>query len=533
MKITWQVNELRGETEFVPGRNTVSIDLPPGTVITRIKAELPIPPAPKMFFNGYQTWTHSPEFTPSDRIRGLHGFPKFGSRTLGLDHFADYHFYHYPHRRGILHGYSYCYFRKGSSYTLIASLNERPGYTQLTYNADQQILQFDRDCLGVCVSESNFSAFDLFYAEGSESEVFDGWFDQLGIHNKAAKIKGYSSWYNRYQNITEQKILNDLDGAAKLFDKGDLFQIDDGWETFVGDWEDVNRRKFPGGLKPIVQKIHDKGFKAGLWLAPFVCEKKSRIFREHPDWLLRYKNRLWKNGPNWGGSFSLDIDNPEVTSWLRRVFEQIFDELNFDLVKLDFLYAAAPLHTGDHGNDNDGPYTESRAARMTRALEFLRSCCGEKLILGCGVPVMPAFGLVDYCRVGSDMSLDWDDKFFMRILHRERVSTRQSINNTVFRRQLDGRAFGNDPDVFFLRDSNLGLSKKEKNYLAAVNALLGSVWLTSDDLDQYDDQKYTLYKQMSKLREAENVSIDPDTLTLRFRLDGSEHTISYPHRIIS
>ena len=54
----------------------------------------------------------------------------------------------------------------------------------------------------------------------------------------------------------------------------------------------------------------------------------------------------------------------------------------------------------------------------------------------------------DYCRVSCDVGLDWDDVWYMRLFHRERVSTKQAINNTVFRRQLNGRAYGSDPDVF-------------------------------------------------------------------------------------
>lgn len=531
MELKWQVNEHKGSQEFFPGKNVLRVKLDPGEITLQVKASIRVSPAPKMFFNGFQSWTYSPEFTSKNKIRGTHGIPGWLSKMLALDHFADYHFIHYPHRKGILHGVSYCYFRDNDLYTLIASLNERPGYTIFTYDCEKGILEIERDCRGVSIQNENFTAFELFYAQGSEAEVFNSWFDCMCVHNEVPRIKGYSSWYNCYQNISEQKIFDDLEGAAKLFDSGDLFQIDDGWETFVGDWENVNIRKFPNGLGPVVQKIHDSGFKAGLWLAPFVCEKKSRLFREHPDWLLRYKNGFWKNGPNWGGSYSLDIDNNEFISWLQRVFEQVFESWNFDLVKLDFLYAAAPLHTGDQGRKEDGPFTESRAERMTRALEFLRKCCGDKLILGCGVPLMPAFGLVDYCRVGSDMSLDWDDKIFMRSLHRERVSTRQSINNTIFRRQLNGRAFGNDPDVFFLRDRNLRMSDKEKNYLAAVNAMLGSVWLTSDDLNRYDENRISLYRQIAKLRDAEDIRIDPDDLTIRFRLAGKEHKIDYPHRI--
>ena len=81
---------------------------------------------------------------------------------------------------------------------------------------------------------------------------------------------------------------------------------------------------------------------------------------------------------------------------------------------------------------------------------------------------MPAFGLVDYCRVSCDVSLDWDDVWYMRLFHRERVSTKQAIKNTLFRRQLNGRAYGSDPDVFFLREENCKLTAEQKRTLATV-----------------------------------------------------------------
>ncbi|MBO7354888.1 MAG: alpha-galactosidase, partial [Lachnospiraceae bacterium] len=190
-----------------------------------------------------------------------------------------------------------------------------------------------------------------------------------------------------------------------------------------------------------------------------------------------------------------------------------------------------PYATGDHGTGEDGAFKESRAGRMIRALTFLRELCGQKLILGCGTPVMPAFGLVDYCRIGCDVGLDWNDKMYMRIIHRERVSTKQSINNTIFRSGLDRRAHGNDPDVFFLRDNNISLTPAEKNYLATVNALFGSVWLTSDDLNSYDGAKIAQYRALVHMREAAtDVSIDHDTLTVSYTLDGKRHKVEYPHR---
>ena len=187
---------------------------------------------------------------------------------------------------------------------------------------------------------------------------------------------------------------------------------------------------------------------------------------------MKVDGKPWSCGCNWGGFYSLDLDHPGVQDYLRRVFDRVLNEWGYDLVKLDFLYGVAPF-----GNER-----ESRAGRMIRGMEFLRELCGDKLILGCGVPLMPAFGLVDYCRVSCDVSLDWDDTLLKRHIHRERVSTRQAIGNSIFRRQLNGRAFLSDPDVFFLRDENLKLSEAQKKKLYTVNALFGGVLFHSDNM---------------------------------------------------
>ena len=262
----------------------------------------------------------------------------------------------------------------------------------------------------------------------------------------------------------------------------------------------------------MVEEIHASGFQAGLWLAPFVCEKDSALFRQHPDWLLKVDGKPWCCGSNWSSFYALDIDNPAVLDYLRRVFDRVLNDWGFDLVKLDFLYGAAPF-----GNAH-----ESRAARMRRAMELLRSWCGQKAILGCGVPVMPAFGLVDYCRVSCDVGLDWDDVWYMRLFHRERVSTKQAINNTVFRRQLNGRAYGSDPDVFFLREENCKLTAEQKRTLATVNALLGNVFLTSDMPSRYTDAQRDEYRRLRRLFEhAKQVEVETENgvITIRYSLD--------------
>ena len=497
MMMQWKITlregqQFLGAEPWKPGRILVNADIPEGH-FESVSARVNLPTADdiRIFMNGYQSWTWCPEYGKTDRIRGLTHLPKFLVNRYSLDRYADYHFFPYPYRRGYTHGYSYCYFRKDGQYMLIGSLDEKPGYTMFMYNANREILTIRRDCEGVA-SGGPFHAFDLFFAEGTEDEVFDAYFEALGITARhKEKIAGYSSWYNRYQDISELTILEDLRGAKEVLTKGDLFQIDDGWEPYIGDWLRADPKKFPNEMKDVADEIHAAGFRAGIWLAPFVAEEKSETFRLHPDWFLKEDGKPWKAGSNWSGFYALDFDHPEVRSYLKEVFDQILHVWEYDLVKLDFLYAAAPFGTA----------SESRAARMIRAVDYLRSLCGDKLILGCGVPLFPAFGKVDYCRVSCDVSLDWDDKPLMRIIHRERVSTKHAIETDTVRHPLDGRAFGNDPDVFFLRSQNTDLSEEQKRLLAENCAQHGSVLFTSDNMTDYDSKEKAEYRRIRTIFE--------------------------------
>ena len=481
---------ISGSAELAQGPLKVVCEAPEGLLrCVKGEVEVCIDSDEKIFVNGYQTWTHSPEFGPSDHQR-LYGrkLPRFLIEKYHLESYGDLFFQDYTDKFGHFTGYSWCYFRKGDAYRLVASLDERPGYTVFRYNALKDQLVIERDCRGVKCG-GPFHAFDLFYAEGTEDEVFDAWFAAMDMKPRTSeKLAGYCSWYNRYDKIDEKCILSDLEGAAKVLRPGDLFQIDDGWQEAVGDWLRVRQDRFPNGLAPIVENIHANGFKAGLWLAPFGAQDNAALLKDHPDWLLKPGGKPWPAGINWGGFCALDIDNKEFVTYLEEVFDTVLNKWGFDFVKLDFLYAAAPYGTQE----------ESRAGRMIRAMELLRRVCGDKLILGCGVPLMPAFGLVDYCRIGCDVGPDWDDKVYMRWIHRERVSTKNSIDDTTFRRQLNGRAFMNDPDVFFLREENCKLTKLQKELLYTANSTYGGILLTSDDLNNWDEEKIRTY---SKIRE--------------------------------
>ena len=440
----------------------------------------------RVLLNGYQSWTDTVERPAFSRMRGLFGVPQVVMDRYAIHGGGDYEAVDYTARRGEMHGFTYATFRRGEGMVLVGSLDETRGFTLISTRAAR----------GVVMVETKPPARDLAVGErltllrfaitrGTLDECYDRWFELSGISARPVKpLVGYTSWYRHYGDIDEQKLLHDLEGFGRggdLVPGGysetvlPLFQIDDGYSK-VGDWLDVDAAKFPNGLASLAGKIREAGFLPGLWLAPFVCERDSRLARERSDWLLRDENgNPLRTGPQWSGGLALDTRNVEVRSYILEVLATMTEEWGFGLLKADFLYAACMV-------PHDGL---NRGELMVDALDLLRRGAGDDtLILGCGVPLGSAFGKVDYCRIGCDVGLDWNDKLHMRMLHRERVSTKNSLGNTYGRAPLDGRAFGNDPDVFFLRN-DVKLLQEQRDELLFADADCGSVFLTSDDRAQW------------------------------------------------
>ena len=61
---------------------------------------------------------------------------------------------------------------------------------------------------------------------------------------------------------------------------------------------------------------------------------------------------------------------------------------------------------------------------------------------------------------------------------------------------MNNHLFGNDPDVFLLRDDNIKLSKAQREALSKLNALFGSLLFTSDNIADYDKEKKKLFDQV-------------------------------------
>lgn len=439
----------------------------------------------KFFGNGYQAWTTSREYDRGDKMGDI--TPIAAVRPLrnlaGIS--ADCRFVDYPGKKGSFYSHCYTYIRNGEKLFFIGSLTEKQGFTVIYADMNNDTLTLEKDVEGVTLREGEeYELFDVVKLSGAYDEVFDAYFEKMGLAKpRIDHMSGYTSWYNYFQKIDENIIIRDLNALDSAKDNVSIFQVDDGYETYVGDWLDLNAEKFPKGMKYIADSVHEKGYMAGIWLAPFNLQRTSRMFKEHPDWVIKDKHGLPLLGvAGWGGAFTMDIYNEEARAYMKHFFDVILNEWGYDMVKLDFLYSQCLYPRNG----------KSRGTIMCEAMEFLRECCGDKFILGCGVPLGAAFGYVDACRISCDVDLKYGGKFYNALhVNNEIPSAQNAITNSIFRRHLNGRAFCSDPDVFFLRYSNLEFTMEQKLLLAGINHIFGDVLFVSDNAGEYstDDVK--------------------------------------------
>ena len=118
----------------------------------------------------------------------------------------------------------------------------------------------------------------------------------------------------------------------------------------------------------------------------------------------------------------------------------------------------------------------------------------------------------------------------MRGLHRERISTKITLKNTIYRSIFNERLFRNDPDVFLLRDSNIKMNSEQKKALTTINSLFGNVLMTSDTIADYDENKKQVLNHCLELfykAKDKKFTKSGDYIIIEYMLDETKHTLKY------
>ena len=452
-------------------------------------------PLSKAWINvgGWQSWNPGFEIEPEKKQPALNTF------INGWKQYLVFPETKFKISKNIVLGQFICYARWDNFYLCFASV----GNVDSTLPPVQFIFNRKNNTVTIEIADKNndwkkddisakieiFTADSFFDCKDKLKEIFgDSHFSQ--IKELGEYPAGWESWYNHYANIDEKLILDDLSALKNtnnIITKGTyssiIFQIDDGWEKNLGDWEPRTDR-FPGQLTNLVSKIEEEHCIPGLWIAPFIVDLRSESARKHPHWLLRdEKGNLVPAGynPLWGSNgifYCWDLSQNEVLEWLFSVISTAVNKWGFRYLKLDFLYAGMLY----------GKFSESGAAYKwyTRAVQKLtsikRNSNGNNVFyLGCGVPFEPSFKYFPLSRIGCDTLEHWENKLLKFLNWNGRNSAYLNLKDTIGHAMWNKVIFANDPDVIFVRNENCSLTNPQKIIIAFVAAAFGSQLMYSDD----------------------------------------------------
>jgi alpha-galactosidase len=334
----------------------------------------------------------------------------------------------------------------------------------------------------------------LQYVDLTDKDSLADYFDIAAQVSHARQIKkslsGWCSWYYAFEDVTQTFIVENLEWATSQKSRMplDLFQLDDGYEKEVGDWFEL-KDSFPDGLKALSSEIRNRGLIPGIWLAPCVAKRMSKIGRMHKDWVLRNSmgfpvnpGFIWDSFP-----YILDITHPEVLDHIRNVVERMAKEMGFEYLKLDFLYTGAL--PGKKFNQK-----LTRAQALYKTLKMIRDAAGEDVsLLGCGIPLGSGIGIFDHMRIGPDVAPRWKPAHWgiEGLLDHEmgHPSTRNAILTTINRLPMHQRWWTNDPDCLLIRSTDTVLTEAEVQTLASVIALSGGAMIVSDHLPALTEER--------------------------------------------
>ncbi|WP_237482774.1 alpha-galactosidase [Lichenibacterium dinghuense] len=197
-----------------------------------------------------------------------------------------------------------------------------------------------------------------------------------------------NTWEGNHFNHDQNDLIRQAEAAAAL--GVERFVLDDGWfgrrddvTSSLGDWA-VDRRKYPDGLGPLVERVTALGMEFGLWFEPEMADPDSDLLRAHPDWALRVEGRP---APLSRHQLVLDLTRPEAADHVFAQMDAVLSAHPVRCIKWDMnrdLAAAA----GEDGR--------AAAARQTRAayalMDRLRAAHPEVEIESCA----SGGGRVDY-----------------------------------------------------------------------------------------------------------------------------------------
>ncbi len=341
----------------------------------------------------------------------------------------------------------------------------------------------------------------LIAKDGEKAEDFlSRWADVAAKQMQADPLTitpiGWCSWSCYYSNVDEEKLLRVAREVPAVLGKksANLVQIDDGWQesdNFPGRYT-VDLNKFPNGLEPVADAVHEKGMQFGLWLSPLLLCEHSVFYSELKKW-AREDVTLRANAD----CHPFDLENEEYLAYLTESFARLTEKYHVEYYKLDFLMASYRSFIEDFGRRVYGK-TDYIIALLRRAFAAIRAGVGPDVtLLACGAPVLECAGIFNAARMACDIIWGTEED-------NSTPSTwtlTQWVSRTVlYRNFYHKKLFLNDPDGLVIRDWNNGdgfdCTWSEAKLWATALAFSGGSVLVNEEVERLGLQRKQLFARL-------------------------------------
>lgn len=193
-----------------------------------------------------------------------------------------------------------------------------------------------------------------------------------------------NTWEASYFNISEAKIMKQASLASKA--GIEMIVVDDGWfgnrnddKSSLGDWY-VNKKKFPGGLSRLSDKIHDLGLSLGIWVEPEMVSRDSDLYRAHPDWAIQLPGHPHSEGRN---QRILDLTRKEVQDYIIKAMTGVFSSARIEYVKWDMNRTFTDVYSSALPSEQQGEVFHRYVLGLYRIIKELTERFPEILFEGC------------------------------------------------------------------------------------------------------------------------------------------------------
>jgi len=193
-----------------------------------------------------------------------------------------------------------------------------------------------------------------------------------------------NSWEASYFDINEHKLLKLAKAGKEL--GIELFVMDDGWfgnrnddTSSLGDWE-VNAKKLPNGVKGLCDKVKELGLDFGIWVEPEMVNVNSKLYAEHPEWVMQIPGKPHSEGRN---QRILDLTNVEVQDFIIEKMTQVFSQADISYVKWDMNRTVTDYYSPSLPPTRQGEVAHRYVLGLYRCMEELTKRFPHILFEGC------------------------------------------------------------------------------------------------------------------------------------------------------